>query len=234
MQVRVFYQNLTSNSDFSNFIIKDEKIIHYLKNVLRLQKLAQVFVFNESSELRCAIEAIDKKFVQFSVLEYVEKSEKLSKLTVFLPILKRDKLSFLISSITQLGVENVIFYTSQHSSNSDKINFEKLELNMIESLEQCRGFTKTKIHKDIVKLKDIPKMSKDSILHIAYEKFLDPRVSKNDKNTNKFLLIGPEGGFLESEINFLISEQKCEFLNLGKRILRAEMAAIVAVAKLMD
>jgi RsmE family RNA methyltransferase len=187
MQVRVFYQNLASDSDFSNFIIKDEKIVHYLRNVLRLEKFAEVFVFNESFELRCTIEAIDKKFVQFDVLERVEKCEKLSKLTLFLPILKRDKLSFLISSITQLGVENVIFYTSQHSSNSDKINFEKLELNMIESLEQCRGFTKTKIHENIMKLKDIPKISKDGVLYIGYEKFLEAKTTKNDKNNYKFL-----------------------------------------------
>lgn len=235
MQVRIFLENITPDEKTSILTIFDEKIIHYLRNVLRFEVGRKMYIFNQENEFECVVESISKKSIQVKMVKCSIKHEILHDLTVFLPILKRDKLSFLTSSLTQLGVKKIIFYKSQHSSNSDKINFDKLDLVVVESLEQCRGFVKTEISPNIVNLQDIATFVQESHLYIAYEKQNNVSDVVIDNIDRKFLLIGPEGGFLQTEIDDLTNRiMNFSFLDLGERILRAEIATIVAIAKIKN
>ena len=110
-----------------------------------------------------------------------------------------------------------------------KINEKKEKWDVVvrETLKQCRGIKFTEIT-PVKKLEEIDYSKYDKII-FAYEnsdesKSLPEIIKKEDKNI--LYIIGPEGGITQEEVNFL-KENKAIEISLGKRILRAETAAIV-------
>lgn len=51
--------------------------------------------------------------------------------------------------------------------------------------------------------------------------------------SNSLLLVGPEGGFTDDEVNYA-KTQNVKIISLGKRILRAETASLVLLARVLD
>ena len=86
----------------------------------------------------------------------------------------------------------------------------------------------------IYNLKNLPKEVFSDINYVAYEKDANDTesiFSKVEKGKSVTVLIGPEGGFSEQEINNLVKQGFIR-TSLGKRILRAETAAIYALSVL--
>ena len=104
---------------------------------------------------------------------------------------------------------------------------EKWDTTVRETLKQCKGVKFTKIA-PVTKLQSINYELYDKIVY-AYENSHNTEslvniVNKNDKSI--LYIVGPEGGITEEEVNFLKDKGAIE-ISLGKRILRAETAAIV-------
>lgn len=160
------------------------------------------------------------------IKEKLDENNELScDITVIISLIKNDKFDFSLQKLTELGVKRIVPYIAKRSVVKQGKGNNKLDrFNKIvrEASEQC--------HRNIIpeicnyaNIKDLNKYLSDVNI-IAYE--------KNDKIVNNFsnkksitIIIGPEGGFEKEEVN-AIEKLGFESISLGKRILRAETAAI--------
>jgi 16S rRNA (uracil1498-N3)-methyltransferase len=105
---------------------------------------------------------------------------------------------------------------------------DKWDIVSTEALKQCQGVKKIEITPP-TKLKEI-NFDEYDIVFLPYEGAKGNKITNYqnlDKMSKILYLIGPEGGFDDSEVEFL-KEKDVKVISLGKRILRAETAAIVA------
>ena len=149
------------------------------------------------------------------------------EIDIALGILKNDKMNLAIQKLTEIGINEIIPLQTERVV--VKINEKKDKWDTIvrETLKQCRGVKFTKIS-SVKKLKEIDYEKYDKVI-FAYENSDEAKSVVNliNKNCKKILyVIGPEGGITESEVEFLKEVGAVE-VSLGKRILRAETAAIV-------
>jgi len=136
-----------------------------------------------------------------------------------------NRLSLLIEKAVELGVKGVNLVNCERS-NYHTVNMEKVEKTARKALKQCGGT----IMPTCRSLSSLKEAYTDGICHVL----LNP-LAKSHVNTISFpqktnIFIGPEGGLTEKELETIrsLSTETLE-ISLGKRILRLETAAIVAI-----
>lgn len=145
-------------------------------------------------------------------------------ITVILALIKNDKFDFAVQKLTELGVKRIVPYLAKRSVvKPGKGNNKQERLTKIarEASEQSHRNCIPEIC-DYCTLKDLSKYKSD-INIIAYEK--DDKLISDLKGKSFTIVIGPEGGFAPEEYEQIVS-LGFESVSLGKRILRAETAAI--------
>lgn len=211
----------------------DEKQSHYLINVMRCGSGDKVIIFNgKDGQWNTEISRITKKSVSV-IAQTQTRPQKASPdlWLVFAPI--KNKTELLVEKATELGISKILTVITKHSV-VRSVNMEKLEAHAIEAAEQCERLDVPTIEncKDISHL--LGNWSKDRILLYGDETGggtnLQKLLSVSDKNKKYAVLIGSEGGFSKDELDML---KVCDFakgIGMGGRIMRAETAAIAALA----
>ena len=144
-----------------------------------------------------------------------------------LGILKNDKMNLAIQKLTEIGINRIIPLKTERVVVKISEKKEKWDIVVREALKQCKGVKFTKID-PVTRIQMINYDLYDKIIY-AYENSENSQkiadiVDRSDKNI--LYIIGPEGGITEEETEFLKNMGAIE-VSLGKRILRAETAAIV-------
>ncbi len=238
----------------ATFYVKNEQInekivtitgsdVNHIKNVLRfnlddvidvcdengVKYKARIEKYTSAGEVLCEIESV------------VEKStETLYEVTLFQGIPKSDKMELIVQKGTEVGISR--FVPVQMSRSIAKINDtneqKKLERwNKIanEASKQCGRQKVPLVDKTINFENIIENISKYDIVLVPYENELNiniKQVLKNFKRNNIAsiaVIIGPEGGFSDSEID-LLKRNGASICTLGPRILRTETAGIATVS----
>ena len=159
-----------------------------------------------------------------------------TNVTLFFGLAKSDKIEFVIQKATELGVKNIVLFQGKRSvvkfTHEDFLRKETRYISIAkEAAEQC--------HREYIPTISFVKSISDIKNHLcdvnlfAYElnagktNSFDELLDKSAKSIS--VIIGPEGGFDESEAAEL---NKLGFKNisLGKRILRCETAAVYALS----
>lgn len=212
--------------------IKNEKEIRHIVNVFRLGIGENLRVFDGEFEYLCNISKISKKEVLVKIENKNEDIYNLNiRIDLAIGIIKNDKMNLLIQKLTELGVSNIIPLMTKRVVVKLNEKKEKWDEVVIQAMKQCKAIKKTNVL-SITKLKDIDYKKYDKVIYF-YEnsnnnlKITDV-IDKIDKNI--LVIIGPEGGFCQEEVDYL-SNFGVE-LSLGTRILRAETAAISACSVL--
>lgn len=210
--------------------VHDQKLLKQLKNVLRLKNGSKViFVDGKGNEAEARLITLKNNYAEFELLShYKNLSEPDTRVTLYCSILKRENFELVVQKATEVGVKNIVPIISERTVKLN-LRIDRLEKIIKEAAEQSgRGV--------------VPILQKAQMLNSALETkdggqilnlFFDPSglalTSKFrggfSKNVNIF--IGPEGGWSDIEI----AEAKdagFNIVSLGKTILRAETAAIVA------
>lgn len=209
--------------------IKDKKDINHLKNSFRMNIGDEIRVVDGEKEYRCKIISLDKKEILGEIEEILEDSYSTSvKVDIALGLLKNDKMDLSIQKLTEIGINKIIPMKTKRTI--VKVNEKKDKWSVIsaEALKQCQGVRRVEITEP-TNLKDINYDEYD-IVFLPYEGANGSKITDYDNldKLKKILyLIGPEGGFDDSEVEFL-QKKEVKVISLGKRILRAETAAIVA------
>ncbi len=213
----------------------EKETAHYLLTVLRLKNDERVVLFNGEGGEYIAKLMVDKKRVTAHILTF-ENINTESHLEIHLGqgLVRGDKMDFVIQKATELGVSSI---TPLFSKNSNvKLDEERSNKrwqhwhNIAISAAEQSGRTKIPtIHPPIDLATWVQKPFEGSSVVFS-------PTSKNSLKTLKLSLpvrvaIGPESGWQEMEVNFMLSHQ---FLDstLGPRILRAETAGLTAISLL--
>ena len=219
-------ENIDENN--GKILIKDKSDCNHIQNVYRLNVGHELRIIDGEYEYFTEITQISKKEVSVKILEKKEDSYSLNvNIDVAMGILKNDKMNLAIQKLTEIGVNKIIPLKTERVVVRINEKKEKWDVVVREALKQCRGIKFTEIT-PVKKLAEIDYSKYDKII-FAYEnsdesKSLSEIIEKEDKNI--LYIIGPEGGITQEEVDFLKNSKAME-ISLGKRILRAETAAIV-------
>ena len=219
-------ENIDENN--GKILIKEKSDCNHIQNVYRLNVGDKLRIVDGEYEYFTEIIEISKKEVAVKILEKNEDSYSLNiNIDVAMGILKNDKMNLAIQKLTEIGVKSIIPLKTERVVVRINEKKEKWDTVARETLKQCRGVKFTEIL-PVKKLAEIDYKKYDKII-FAYEnsnesKSLSEIIKQKDKNI--LYIIGPEGGITQEEVDFLKNNKAIE-ISLGKRILRAETAAIV-------
>lgn len=217
---------------------------HYLLNVMRKKSGDTIVVFNgEAGEWEATIGQPSKKAVSLAIGKQLAAQRSTPDLWLaFAPI--KNKSELVVEKATELGVSRILPVVTQHGVVKN-INMDKLTAHAIEAAEQCERHDVPAImpYDNLAKLLgDWPTdrvllygdetgsgESLGVILSKVQAKSSDPKDPSAGLGMTG-LLIGPEGGFSSDEHRILQSFAPAKPFGMGPRILRADTAAVAALA----
>jgi len=211
---------------------------HYLKNVMRLATGAEVTLFNSrDGEYLAEITDSGKRSITVKLMKQSRpQSDDPDIWLIFAPI-KKSRLDMIAEKATELGVAKLVPVITDHT-NVERVKTDRLRANAIEAAEQCRRLTVPEITEPMPLQKLLDNWDVTRRLLVMDETVDDGDASvsmatlgkSNDGQACDAILIGPEGGFSASELDLLGNLPFVTKVSLGGRILRAETAALAALA----
>lgn len=226
----------------SHAVITGEDVKHIYK-VLRVKPGEKVVVNNlQSEEFLGEVEEVNKQEVSIKILEKLDvNNESNLHITLFQGMPKAAKMDLIVQKCVELGVCEIIPTITDRVDVKLKGEFKKLDrLNKI-ALEACKQSKRTIIPKVLepMSFEDVlNKIDELDLMVIPYENATGYGVramvnSIDHKNSikNIGIMVGPEGGFEESEIEAL-KEKGAHIVTLGPRILRTETAGFTCLSLL--
>jgi 16S rRNA (uracil1498-N3)-methyltransferase len=209
---------------------------HYLKNVMRLSEGDAVALFNGSDGEFCArIESFGKRAASLTLEEQTRAQTPEPDLwLVFAPV-KRARIDYLVEKATELGVAALYPVRTQRTI-VERVNLERLQANAVEAAEQTERLTVPKVHPPETLAALIARWPQTRRLIVCDERGRAPPIAdvvaglRERLAAGAAVLIGPEGGFTETELDGLANLPFVNAVSLGPRILRADTAALAALA----
>ncbi len=224
------------------YVIKDSDFNH-IKNVLRMAVGDTFLVSDNGVSNLCEIEGFESESVIARVIEenYNDTSLPIS-IYLFQGLPKGDKMELIIQKTVELGVESVIPVEMNRCVVKLDDKKKKSKVSRWQSISESAA-KQSKCNKipkitDVLTYKQALEKAKDlDLLLVPYEskngmEDTKEALSQIKKGMSVGILIGPEGGFDEKEIE-LATENGGKVVSLGKRILRTETAAITSVGMCM-
>jgi 16S rRNA (uracil1498-N3)-methyltransferase len=211
---------------------------NYLRNVLRLKAGQMVLVFNgRDGEWRAALADASRRAIALTVTDQTRAQTAGADLHYLFAPLKHARLDYMIQKAVEMGVSRLQPVLMQHAQVA-RINLERMRANAIEAAEQCGILTLPDIAAPIPFERMLKECDPARLLVFCDEDagLKDPvaalaaaRPAGRDAPPLA-VLIGPEGGFADGERAALLRMPNVVRLALGPRILRADTAAVAALA----
>jgi 16S rRNA (uracil1498-N3)-methyltransferase len=212
----------------------DEPQSHYLGKVLRMEAGRELIVFNgDGQEYRAIISKVDKRAVAIQV-ESGETINRESPLHTHLAIgiSRGERMDWVLQKATELGVTQITPLFTERTE--VRLQGERLEKKMqhwqqitISACEQCQR----NIPPQLLPAQDIAAFLQqaDAGLKLVLHHRSEQTLRQLPTPASVTLLVGPEGGLSEREINAAISHSGYSPLTLGPRVLRTETAPVAAL-----
>lgn len=206
---------------------------NYLRHVLRFRDGDTLLVFDgRNGEWRARFCARGKRDSELEILEFVRPQPRAGDLWYLFAPLKHARLDYMVQKATEMGANCLQPVVTAHTQTS-RVNLERMTSNVIEACEQC-GVLNLPVLAEPVGLKTLlAGWSADRTLIFCDEEEAnsDPhRRLATVKSAAVAVLIGPEGGFSPAERAELRRLPAILPISLGPRILRADTAAVAALA----
>ena len=229
-----------NKSNFSNnLIVLEGSDVSHIRKVLRLTVGDEIEVLDGEGSLYLArLSEFQNKLIKCEILSS-EKIDAESPLKIYLgqSIIKGNGFDVILRKAVELGVYSISPLLTERTvikSNSDKkiIRWKKI---VEESSKQCGRSLIPKVSNSIIRLKTFCQQASDSDLKLIFWE-MENKNSLKDINpetvpSSASLLIGPEGGFAQKEVETARS-YGFHSLGLGSRIFRAETAPLVVLSLL--
>ena len=218
---------LAANSEFE----LDEGQSRYLLRVMRLETGAVVRIFNgQDGEWQCALRAVGKRAYLTPQRQRREQTKTRDLTLLFAPI-KKARTDFIIEKATELGVSVIQPVITDYTQNA-RVRADKLTLLAIEAAEQTERMDIPHIDEAAPLKSVLAAREVSSPLYFCDEgggsmPMQQALIGQHTESAS--ILIGPEGGFSDTERNLLRSLEAITPVTLGPRILRAETAVVSAL-----
>jgi 16S rRNA (uracil1498-N3)-methyltransferase len=206
---------------------------NYLRNVLRLKAGEAILVFNgRDGEWRAEIADAGKRATMLSIGEQVRAQDGGPDIDYLFAPLKRARLDYMVQKATEMGVARLRPVLTRRTA-PERINLERMRANVIEAAEQC-GILRIPEVREPEKLERVIGRWESTRTLIFCDEACEGadtlEVLARQPRGPLALLIGPEGGFAEEERKLLLDRSFVVAISLGPRILRADTAAVAALA----
>ena len=237
------YNFFIENKNLNGNIVKiDGGDFNHIKNVLRMKEEDTFLVSINNKNCLCKIKEFFADYLTAEIIENDFLDTSLSiEIYLFQGMPKSDKLELIIQKAVELGVYKIIPVQMERSiakieGNKIKAKTERFNAIAESAAKQCkRSFIPTV--SEPLSLKNAIEMAKNlDLFLIPYEneqgiKSTISALAKIKKGFKVGILIGPEGGFSDAEIE--LAKTVGDTISLGKRILRTETASITAMSMIM-
>jgi 16S rRNA (uracil1498-N3)-methyltransferase len=207
---------------------------NYLGNVLRLSAGSTVLVFNgRDGEWRAHLSG--RKRLDGLIIESATRpQDRLPDLTYVFAPLKHARLDYMVQKAVEMGAASLQPVITRFTQVA-RVNGERMRANVVEAAEQCGILSLANVHDPVPIDRFLNARDSDRLLVFCDEaaEVADPvqaLAGARDDSRGIDLLIGPEGGFAEEERAVLLRQPRITRLALGPRILRADTAAVAALA----
>ncbi|MEO7634239.1 MAG: 16S rRNA (uracil(1498)-N(3))-methyltransferase [Sphingomicrobium sp.] len=211
-------------------VLLDAGQANYLGNVLRMGVGAELLLFDGvSGEWLARVGEAAKRRMTLSVERQTRPLEAVPDVTLAFAPVKRTQTDWLVEKATELGVARLQSVITQRTV-VERVKLERLQAIAIEAAEQC-GRT---LLPDIAEPMPLAKLleQRGRTLYFADETGGEPAALAFAPGPAT-ILTGPEGGFTEEERAAIRAAPGTRAISLGPRILRAETAALAALAAYM-
>ncbi len=210
----------------------DQRQANYLGNVLRMKVDAELLVFDgRSGEWLARIAEAGKKRMALTAVRRIREPENVPDVWLAFAPVKRARTDWLVEKATELGAARLIPVITQRTI-AERVKLDRLEAIAIEAAEQC-GRTRLPEIAEPISLKSLLGQREAArTFYLADESGGEPAADAFGPGP-AMILIGPEGGFTDDERATIRAAANAVPISLGPRILRAETAALAALATYM-
>jgi 16S rRNA (uracil1498-N3)-methyltransferase len=206
---------------------------HYLRHVLRLEAGAALRVFNgRDGEWLARLAREGKRATRLELAQMTRPQTAPGDLHLLFAPLKQARFDYMAQKAVEMGVSRLVPVLTRYTQVT-KINDARLRANVIEAAEQCGILSLPDAASPLPLGKAVAGLEPDRLLIFCDEaaECDDPlRALRGAKRSALAVLIGPEGGFAEEERRALLTRPGTLRLSLGPRIMRADTAAVAALA----
>ena len=235
------------------FFVKTEQIqnetitilgedVKHIKNVLRKDKGDKIEICNQENgkTYNCQISNIEDNSIITKIIEQIEEQEDKIKIDIYQGLPKADKMELIIQKSVELGANAIIPVAMKRCvvkiDSKDEIKKTVRWQKIAESAAKQSGRNEIPEIRNIVTIEKIAKSidEYDSLI-VAYENEKNNTIKKEllklkeklqkDSKVNIALVIGPEGGLEEKDVE-LLKQGGAKIVTLGNRILRTETVAL--------
>ena len=206
---------------------------NYLGNVMRLREGDRLLVFDGmSGEWLAEIAEAGKKRMTLAIGEPTRAQEEAPDLWLAFAPVKKGRVDWLVEKAVELGVARLLPVVTQRTI-VDKLNLDRMRAHIIEAAEQCGRTALADIDGPVRLDAFLKQRDGTRTLFFADESGGAPAAEAFQPGP-ALILTGPEGGFTPEEAASIRSAPNAFAISLGPRILRAETAALAAVAAWMS
>jgi 16S rRNA (uracil1498-N3)-methyltransferase len=205
---------------------------NYLGNVLRMGAGDPLLLFDGSSgEWLARITESGRKRMVLTAECRTRDPETIPDVWLAFAPVKRAQTDWLVEKATELGVARLLPVMTRRTV-AERVKIERLQAIAIEAAEQCGRTRLPEIADPLPLTKLLDEREADRILYFADEGGGEA-VAKAFRPGPALILTGPEGGFTDEERAAVRAAPNSVAVSLGPRILRAETAALAALAAFM-
>ena len=223
--IRLYHpENILENS--TSLLSKEHT--HYLVNVMRAKRGANVNFFNKNGEWLSEIVFLEKDRVEVKFLSKIKENTNAYNIELAICLVKKNAMEIILQKATELGIKKIIPIISERTEVKE-INFERANKIVIEATEQSNQLEPPQIS-EILNLKDFLNINRNKIFFADINS--DYSLEKKDfkEGETATVLVGPEGDFSPAERELILNGSTTVPFSLSKNILRTDTAVISAIS----
>ena len=208
---------------------------NYLLNVLRLKAGETVLVFNgRDGEWRAEVSVEGRKAADLLCRERIREQDRAPDIVYAFAPLKHARLDYMVQKAVEMGA-GVLQPILTRRTQATRVNLERMRSNAVEAAEQCGILSIPEVREEKNLERFLKDLEPERLVVFCDE---DAPVSNpvealaklGNKGSRLVVIVGPEGGFTDQERALVAARERCVCVSLGPRILRADTAAVAALA----
>lgn len=215
---------------FHTTLVLDRAQANYLRAVMRIADGGEVLIFNgRDGEWRARLDHEGRKGASLTAIERTREQTPPGDLHYFFAPLKQGRLDYMVQKAVEMGASHIRPVLTEYTQ-VRRLNLDRLEANITEAAEQCGVLARPVLSEPFELPLLLAAWDRERRLIFCDEGAETQNALDGIAPGPLAVLIGPEGGFSPMERQMLLAKPFVTPMPLGPRILRADTAAVAALA----